>query len=416
MPYFLSLGRAALMACVVGLVVFQTSACSSKKTVQTGSWVVERETKGDTTIVRTMGGSVWKEPVHLVEELSIGVLEGEAELMFGSVQEIAVDADGGIYLFDGQAPALRYFDANGQYVRTLGGEGQGPGEYQDAALGLAVRSDGRLVMRDPRNARLNLYDPDGTPSDHWPFASGLYTSNAMTLGADDHVYLKIMLGRPERNKPWSISLLHLDAQGAVVDTIPEPQITGDPEKAGWTFAPRKLWTWSPLGYMVVGVSDQYAFEARLPEGKVLRIERAYEPVAVTPEERAEHEAVNDWRRKYQSRNLTSEIPPVPRTKPAYRDIAVGEQGRIWIHLHRPAEKVEGLTATAGDESRPPSTTWREPNVYDVYEPDGTYLGEVHVPPRTTLMVIRGDTVWGVRRGDLDEPYVVRLTMDRDRAG
>ncbi len=41
-------------------------------------------------------------------------------------------------------------------------------------------------------------------------------------------------------------------------------------------------------------------------------------------------------------------------------------------------------------------------------PDGTYLGEVQVPERTSIHIFRGDTLWGIRRGDLDEQYVVRL--------
>ena len=139
-----------------------------------------------------------------MEELAIGVLEGPEELMFGAISEMAVDAEGGIYVFDRQVPALRYFDATGRYVRTLGGEGSGPGEYRDVCLGLAVRSDGRVLMRDPRNARINVYDPDGSPADHWPVASGLFTGQAMTVDTADHVYLKILSEWPEQNKPWKI--------------------------------------------------------------------------------------------------------------------------------------------------------------------------------------------------------------------
>ena len=140
----------------------------------------ERMVVGDTTIVRSSDG-IWGDLV-LVEEVSIGVLEGPEEYQFGRVGDIAVDAGGGIYVFDGLAPALRYYDSTGQYVRTLGGEGEGPGEYKDASLGLAVRrGDGRLVMRDPRNMRINVYNPDGSSSDSWRFESGLFTPNADQL-------------------------------------------------------------------------------------------------------------------------------------------------------------------------------------------------------------------------------------------
>jgi hypothetical protein len=88
------------------------------------------------------------------------------------------------------------------------------------------------MIRDPRNARLTLYNPDGSPSDHWSFGSGLFTSRAMVLDTADHVYLKVMAGRPEPGKPWPIVMVHLDAEGELVDTIPQPSIAGDPESSG----------------------------------------------------------------------------------------------------------------------------------------------------------------------------------------
>ena len=348
-------------------------------------------------------------------DLSIGTLEGDSTLMFGFIQQIAVDADGGIYAFDGQVPALRYFNAQGEYVRTLGREGSGPGEYRDAALGVAVGSDGRVVMWDPRNARLNVYAPDGTPSDHWPVASGLFAPDAVVLDYRDHIFLKIMLGRPERNKPWPIGLLHYNATGDLVDTIPPPAIAGEPTDAGGTFLPSKIWALSPQGVVVVGTNDQYAFELRRPDGTVVRIERAVERVSLEPGERAEHEARSEWRRRNRAQFLTADVPPVPATKPFYRGLYPGERGRVWVHRYAKAEKANTPSAEP-DPSRPPPLTWREPTVFDVYESDGTYLGEVRAPPRTTIQVFRGDTIWGIRRGELDEQYLIRAVIAASAPG
>ena len=51
-------------------------------------------------------------------------------------------------------------------------------------------------------------------------------------------------------------------------------------------------------------------------------------------------------------------------------------------------------------------------MYDVFEPDGTYLGEARVPRATTLMKVRGESAWGTRQGEAGEIYVVRLQVDR----
>lgn len=401
--------RSGTWSWLISAAAMWSLACGETGTARVGTWIAQSDTLGDTIVVRTISGSVWRSPLTLVEELVIGTLEGEDELMFGQILEMAVDANGGIFVFDGQVPALRYYDSSGSYVRTLGREGSGPGEYRDQCLGLAVRTDGRLVMRDPRNGRLNVYDADGAPSAHWPVASGLFTSRAMTLDTADHMYLKILMSRPERNKPWKIGLLHLDADGQIVDTIADPPIAGQPTSSGGVFLPSKVWAWSPLRYMVVGINRDYRFELRKPE-HVLRIERVVRQVPVLPEEQASWEARNDWRRENQGQFMTSELPPVPNTKPPYRTLSIGEGGRVWVQRHVTAERADVVSESRPD--RPPPLEWREPSVFDVFEPDGTYLGEVHVPPRTSVHVSRGDQLWGVRRGELDEQYIVRLRIER----
>lgn len=368
---------------------------------------------GDTTIVR-VGTPAWSDTASLVEEVAIGVLEGPEEYQFGAFLDIAVDADGGVYVFDAQRPALRYYDPSGAYRRTLGGEGQGPGEYQDQSLGLAVRSgDGRIVMRDPRNGRINVYEPDGSPSESWPVSSGLFTADAFRLDTVDHMYLRILTERPEPNEVWPIALMHMDAGGQIVDTLVPPILPNEPESDGGVFGVAKVWTLSPLGGLVAGVNGRYAFEHHRPDGTVLRVERDVEPVPVADGERREYEDLNAWRRRTDPDD-PNVIPPVPRTKPAYRSISVGERGRIWVRRYVVAEQGEPVERSAprGMEPRPPMS-WHEPTVYDVFGPDGAFLGSVRVPDRTTLSVFRGDTVWGVRRGAFDEPTVVRFRVSVD---
>ncbi len=395
---------------VIAGVALIAGACRASSNSDLGTWVAERDTVGDTVTVRTVSGSVWGKPATLVEELAIGEIDGRDEYMLGQIQDMAIDAQGGIYVFDGQVPALRYYHADGKYVRTLGGAGSGPGEYRDASLGLAVRRDGRIVMRDPRNSRLNVYNADGTPADQWSVSSGLFTAQAMVLDTADQAYLKILQEPPQANKAWRIGLLHLDDKGHIVDTIPDPVIAGESESGGGRFLPSKVWAWSPLGYLVVGVTDAYHFEVRGPGKRVTRIERTVPAVQVLPEERAEYEAVNDWMRKNQGRFMTSEMPPIPATKAPYRGFLIGERGRIWVRRSVTAEHMDSGQPTKPD--RPPPINWVEPAVYDVFEPDGRYLGEVHVPRHTSLDVIRGDSAWGTRTGDQGELYIVRLRVTR----
>ena len=384
------------------------TACEQSDSSTAGVETV-RTVVGDTTIVRTLGVGVWGDSVRLVEEVAIGALDGAEEYLFGRVGDLAVDADGGIYVFDGQVPALRYYDSNGDYVRTLGGRGEGPGEYMDASLGVGVRrSDGRVVMRDPRNMRLNVYNPDGSPSESWRVESGLFTQQATALDDSDHMYLKILTGQPKPNEPWPMAVLHMDHRGQVLDTIVPPTLPNEPSGVS-PFS--KIWTVSRSGGLLVGVNDRYVIHHYRPDGTVLRIVREIEPVGYAPEEKAEREARDAWMIRTQGQFMTSDLPPVPDFKPFFRSILVGEDGRIWVRRSWQAEKGEAVQAPAqpGREP-PPPTSWREPAVYDVFEADGSFLGSVRLPPRVSVSVFRGDQVWGVRRGEFDESYVVRLRL------
>ncbi|HUG40320.1 MAG TPA: hypothetical protein VMM12_07540, partial [Longimicrobiales bacterium] len=73
------------------------------------SLVVQRDTLGDTVVVRTVAGSVWGAPRPLEPELRIGAFEGEDEYMLGDVAGFAVAPDGAIYIYDRQVPALRKY-------------------------------------------------------------------------------------------------------------------------------------------------------------------------------------------------------------------------------------------------------------------------------------------------------------------
>jgi hypothetical protein len=57
--------------------------------------------------------------------------------------------------------------------------------------------------------------------------------------------------------------------------------------------------------------------------------------------------------------------------------------------------------------------FREPVVFDVFEPDGRYLGRVDAPEGFSVFpqpIFRGDRIWAVLRDELDVAYVVRYRI------
>ncbi len=79
---------------------------------------------------------------------------------FGVIGALAADSKGNIYVLDGLAQEIHVFDPGGSFARTLGGEGEGPGELR-MATGLAFDPGDTLWVVDPLAKRYSVFAPDG---------------------------------------------------------------------------------------------------------------------------------------------------------------------------------------------------------------------------------------------------------------
>lgn len=399
-------------------------ACAGDASPATGgdAWVAERDTVGDTVTVRTVRGSAWGAPRLLVERVSVGVADGAEELMFGDVAGIAVANDGSIYVVD-RTPTLRKFGPDGSFIRTFGRTGSGPGEYRRPDGGLAVLPDGRVVLRDPGNGRLAVFAPDGTPLTTWTISSTLNTSRKLYVDTAGSVYPLILLGPDADPSEWRMGLLRFDSTGKARDSVAAPvwsfkaptikgEAKGSMSVNDVPFSPRTHWTYSPLGYMVGGVSTMYRIDLYRAAG-VLRIERDIPAVPVQSEEASDERDIATHNMRQSFPGWVWNGPDVPSSKPPFRDVYVGADGRIWVMLSRPGVKDE--TPGDPDPNGFRDSPWSEPIAFDVYEPDGRYLGEVAAPTgflRYPEPAFRGDTVWAAVEDADGVRYVKRLEIAR----
>ncbi len=373
----------------------------------------------EVNVIRSVGAGRWGEEVVLNTDLEIGALHGPPEYGFGRVSYLAVDAGGSIYAYDDQVPALRKYDPDGVYVRTLGGEGSGPGEYRRIE-GLGDCPDGTIAAWDVGNVRINLYLGNGDVRSSIRVSNALQTFRPFAIDTSGLFYVKVRYYDAEGAPTSRLGYMRLTRDGTVVDTLPEPPDPPAPREAiRMTFASApgpldnfpiaKKWAVSPHGQMVVGVNDEYRFDIVDPSGSIVQVYRERSPFGFANEERAEWEAlVRNARRSMPPAHPGSYLPEVPEFKPPFREIYIADDGRIWVHLYVEAEKVGG--GTAKPDPNLPTITWYEPAVFDVFEEDGTYLGEVRFPLRHWPMVMKGDTVWGIRRGELNEQYIIRMRL------
>lgn len=359
----------------------------------------------DTVVVRAV-----LPPPNLtaVEEIRLGSLDGPEEATFGWVEAIAVDAEGTMYVADAQVSAVRVFNADGDYEGDLGSRGEGPGEFT-AVRGLAALPGGGVAVWHEMD-QLSVFDSTGRFVDRFSMRfSSIAGGPGPSVVADTagHVFVRTTAGRPLPEAPFIIryAWVHYTTQGEFIDSIiaPERAVEG----ALPAFRTETLSFPSPHEYFVTGRNDEYAVFRPLRDGRVLRIERPYEPIQIEGEERDQWEAyVDEWYRRRDQRPAS-----IDTAKPPWRQLYVGADGRIWVFRYTEAEHHPGHITTAAERGGWPTIEWLEPSVYEVFDPRGSLLGSVTLPRDSEILFARGQKVWTLERGQYDEHYVVRYRVE-----
>ena len=99
------------------------------------------------------------ERIELVEDLVIGQRGDDPNYVFYRPDEIAVDDDGRMFVLDVGNDRIQVFNSEGQYLATMGHEGEGPGEFQ-APNAMTIVGD-RLLVNDVGNSRISSWSLDG---------------------------------------------------------------------------------------------------------------------------------------------------------------------------------------------------------------------------------------------------------------
>ena len=349
--------------------------------------------------------------------LSIGAIDGPDEVLFGRIASVAVDGAGNFIVADGQIGEIRIFDADGAHLQTIGGAGEGPGEFRGLA-GAWPTAEGAIVAVDTRLDRITRFGPDGellgTASFEGPgerpmirpirlAGPGAFLSRVQSLtlpsqqGASSFEDALESMSDPFGSR--SEYLVRHDLAGALIDTVATVPAQGSVTSGQGNgtnlsiqimrvpFSPAPAATASPEGRIAVTTGRSYEFSLYDPFGTLERIVRLAEERPVRTDAHLEawvrgstgdREPMDDAQVEAALRRY--EEMPMPDRLPAWNSLLIADSGEIWARRF----------AIRGAETVP----------RDVFGADGSFLGQVTIPASLRIQHIADGRLTVISTDDL----------------
>jgi peptidylamidoglycolate lyase len=142
---------------------------------------------------------------------------GSDHAHFNLPTDVAVLRDGSFYVSDGykNTRAMK-FSADGQFQFEWGTKGKGNGEF-NLPHGIAVDAQGRVIVCDRENERLQVFDAKGGFLHEWK-GPQIGKPYGVGMGPNGHVFV-IDGGSPSLKPAERGKAVELDASGTVIDTF-----------------------------------------------------------------------------------------------------------------------------------------------------------------------------------------------------
>ena len=119
--------------------------------------------------------------VELNELWRIGGDTDDEDEFFGVIGRIMTDDKGNVLLLDGQLAQVKIFSKNGEFIRDIGHEGEGPGEFR-RPTGMFLTSDGNVGVLQIAPGKIVLLTPEGEPAGEYPLPTTEDGGYLMLLG------------------------------------------------------------------------------------------------------------------------------------------------------------------------------------------------------------------------------------------
>ena len=324
--------------------------------------------------------------------VSIGGADGPPPTMFAVVTTASRLSDGTIVVLENGASELRFFDSEGEHLRTVGGAGEGPGEFEYPA-GSFVRLAGDTLLVDA-GARHLVFGPTGdyvrqTRIDVLRHFSGKRSAPC--------AHFRVL---PEG------SLLACEVvsdeipavQGAPASRVIRVAPDGTEVVLGYYWDRLELLrerTWIASGgsppFVAIAPNPDYSIEVWSLDGDLKRIIRRLDGRRA-PTDREVRADIADLKETF---GIDSDEEP-PELVPAAFGMTVGINGDIWVR-------------------REPFVSIHDETVFDVFDGQGRFRGEVRFEGYFWLYEVGEDYVLGARLDELDVAHIQLHRLSRKGA-
>ena len=367
--------------------------------------------------------------VDTIPFLRIGV-DGSAATEFSHVVGLGKLSTGDWYVFDRGSNELRFYDHHGTFLKKIGRQGNGPGEFRYVLLAVA-RSDDHIYVYDSVLRRLTQVDPEGhvidvtRVPDQPPQSSVLHPlgilddqtfvwssskTPACALDAllmDTITYYQYDISRKPRRSsdpasPTDLVLITSTAGGARWGN--SINVLGTCLATAVPFGAKPLAAVRDGNLYLLAAEELLIRVLHVASSREVAISEAVAKLPVSPEMREWIATLSPSNTRDEAGNalaasVGSELyakrlreTPLPDSMPLARQLVADAAGYIWVELTPPAASSV--------------STWL------VFAPGGQHAARVHLPNRFRALSIGHEYVAGVRLDDLDVERIEVYSLSR----
>lgn len=224
------------------------------------------------TMVRNPDEPLYGDIIFVLDEvLNIGN-EVDENFMFVRITDMDVSGEENIYVLDAGNSRLQIFDAKGNFMKTVGQQGQGPGEFGGIPFGFFLKNN-KIYIREYR--KMNVFDSRGDFIRSYPLDTYI-----VEFAVDEE---ESLIGYADINQRDSAvrGIIILNSEGKTIKKIAEYSDLGIKiivaESMTYTLSPNHAYTprlnFAPIGEntYIYGYASDYLLKLIDKNGNTLRM-------------------------------------------------------------------------------------------------------------------------------------------------